>query len=182
MKLATRSLLLPQRRRYFGVVVATVALVALIICNGQHQAEAFSSSSSPLLGIRPSTSWTTVNSRVGHDGRSPWNDDYKNNSSLRPSRTFLSVSSRPVVNVDVDRTKAGEQLKTQSTDTDIDISAETRITLDDDSDSDSDKRMGAERDEHENDRIAKEEFQKGFRIIGFITLLNASLAPVWCVL
>jgi hypothetical protein len=40
--------------------------------------------------------------------------------------------------------------------------------------------LDAER-EHEHDRIAKEEFQKGFRIIGFITLLNASLAPIWCV-
>jgi hypothetical protein len=148
------------------IIVATV-LSALVLCNEQHQAEAFSLSS-PLLSIRPST-YTTTNSRDGHD-HSPRNDN--NNNSPHRYRTFLSVS-RPVVNVNVDRTKAGEKLKTQSTDTD----AETPSTLD--HGNDNDKRTDAQHDE--SDIIAKEEFQKGFRIIGFITLLNASLAPVWCV-
>jgi hypothetical protein len=154
----TRSLLSP--RRYVGVgavAVAVLLLSVVLVCNEQHQAEAFSTSS-PLLGIRPSTSCKTANSRVGH-GRSPWSDDNSDNdnNSPRRSRTLLSVSS----------TKAGEQLKTtRSSGTGTDT--EAPITF--------------EGDEHENDRIAKEEFQKGFRIIGFITLLNASLAPVWCVL
>jgi hypothetical protein len=164
MTLSTRSLF--SRRRF----VVTAVLSALVLCKEQHQTEAFSSS--PLLSIRRSTC-TTANSRVGH-GHSPWNSNSNSNSngndnsSPRQSRTFLSVSSRPVIN--------GEQLTTQGAGTGTDAVTAIPVTFN----SDNDIHMDAERDE--SDRIAKEEFNKGFRIIGFITLLNASLAPVWCVL
>jgi hypothetical protein len=191
---AARSSTLVPRRRYVagggGAVVTSVLLLVLVgvLCNDQqHQTEAFStsssssssSSSSLLLGtvIRPS------NSRVLGN-----HNDSNSNSNSSPahrcrSRTFLSVSSRPVVHVknvdndnvhNVDGMDAGEQLlKTTQTSTDTSTGTESSTSTD--------AAIAPITLDAERDRIAKEEFQKGFRIIGFITLLNASLAPIWCV-
>jgi hypothetical protein len=150
MKLSTRSLL-----------PLYVALFILhVVDNERHQVQAFTSLSSLL---RPSTA--TNSARVGHSPRNN-NKDINNNKSPRRYRTFLSVSR-----TSVERTQA-EKLKTPVSETPSTSNAISSVIPNDNNDTD---RMDTEDAAH----LAQQEFQKGFLTIAFITLLNASLAPIW---
>jgi hypothetical protein len=142
--------------------------VAVVVHDEQHHMQALAFSATVTSSVTRRTPLSSSLSSASSASASSSASSCRPNANRRHSQslTFLSVSTSSQRTVQPADQRTTESPLTTSMNTAVTV---TTLAMDD---------TVNDNDTTNND-TNDDEFQKGFMIIGFITLLNASLSPVW---